>query len=91
MKVFVKVLYFLCRCSHFLVAVVCRHVEGQVSCDMMFYVFPRVLELCCFGFRAPRHTLQRLHSLRFAGQGESLCGNVPPQFLQGLVVKLSFF
>ena len=34
--------YFLCRCSHFAVAVVCRHVEGQVSCDMRFTWLPRV-------------------------------------------------
>ena len=27
----------------------------------------------------------------FCGQGKSLCGNVPPQFLQDLVLKLSFF
>ena len=56
------------------------------------------LELCCFGFTELRHTLakwfgflQRLHSFPFAGQGHSLCGNVPPQFLHGLVLKLSFF
>ena len=30
--------YFLCPCSHFPAAVVCRLVEDQVSCDMMICV-----------------------------------------------------